>query len=154
MDSAGLSSVYFWLHDLKRKGISDAADDRIAGHVSDTIRARYNVKVQEFDPPRWQKVTICFCLNKHDKQSLTQTLYCLLKEEFGYDKIENLPATDFPRVLKFIGEYQDIAHKVYDVTSNIERGFVNAVKRQQKVKPSNVYRDVIASLKAPLALLA
>ena len=52
MDSAGLSSVYFWLHDLKRKGISDAADDRIAGHVSDTTRANYNVRLREYDPPR------------------------------------------------------------------------------------------------------
>ena len=52
MEKDGLGDVYFQLHDLKRKGISDAKDDRIAGHISDTIRARYNVKVQEFDPPR------------------------------------------------------------------------------------------------------
>ena len=89
---------------------------------------------------------------KHDKARLAQTLYRLLKEEFGYDKIENLPATDFPRVLNWIGGYQDIAHKVYDVTSHIERGFVNAVKRQQKVKPSDVYRDVLKSLETPLGL--
>lgn len=89
---------------------------------------------------------------KHDKASLAQTLYRLLKEEFGYDKIENLPVTDFPRVLSWIGGYQDIAHQVYDVTGNIERGFVNAVKRQQKVKPCDVYRDVLASLEAPLRL--
>jgi integrase len=51
MEAAGLGSIYFWLHDLKRKGISDAADDRIAGHISDKVRANYNVKYQEFDAP-------------------------------------------------------------------------------------------------------
>lgn len=52
MEAAGLGEIYFWLHDLKRKGISDADDDRIAGHVSDTTRANYNVKHQQFDPPK------------------------------------------------------------------------------------------------------
>ena len=51
MQKAGLGDVYFMLHDLKRKGISDSKDDRIAGHVSDSIRANYNVKIQQYDPP-------------------------------------------------------------------------------------------------------
>lgn len=51
MEATGLGEVYFWLHDLKRKGISDATDDRIAGHVCDSTRANYNVKLQEFDAP-------------------------------------------------------------------------------------------------------
>ena len=41
----------FWLHDLKRKGISDAADDRIAGHISDSTRANYNVKIHHYKAP-------------------------------------------------------------------------------------------------------
>jgi len=42
----------FWrLHDLKRKGISDAADNRIAGHKSDAIRAAYDVRARAFDAP-------------------------------------------------------------------------------------------------------
>lgn len=88
-----------------------------------------------------------------DRQSLAQTLYRAMKAEFGYDKIENLPADDFKRAHEWLGSYQDIAHQVYDVTGNIERGFINAIKRQQKAKPRDVYRDVMASLKAPLALL-
>ena len=52
MHKQGLGEIYFQLHDLKRKGISDAEDDRIAGHVSDTIRANYNVKLRTFDPPK------------------------------------------------------------------------------------------------------
>lgn len=52
MENAGLGDVYFWLHDLKRKGVTDAKDDRIAGHVSDQIRANYNVKAQQFDAPK------------------------------------------------------------------------------------------------------
>ena len=51
MIGAGLAHVYFWLHDLKRKGISDAADDKIAGHISDSTRSNYNVKIQQFDAP-------------------------------------------------------------------------------------------------------
>jgi hypothetical protein len=88
----------------------------------------------------------------HSKANLVQTLYRLMKDELGYDKIENLPAKDLQRALDWIASYQDIAHKVWDVTSAIERGFVNAVKQQQKIKPHEVYRDVLSSLEAPLRL--
>jgi len=51
MKEAGHESHYFQLHDLKRKGISDAKDDMIAGHVSPVIRANYTVKLKLFDAP-------------------------------------------------------------------------------------------------------
>ena len=89
---------------------------------------------------------------KHDKQKLVQTLYRLMKAEFGYDKIENLPAADLPQVLDYIGSYQDVAHQVWDITNAIERGFIQAVKQQQRCKPNDIYRDVLAGLKAPLRL--
>ena len=43
----------FWtLHDLKRKGISDADDARIGGHRSASMRERYDTKVEVFEAPR------------------------------------------------------------------------------------------------------
>lgn len=50
MERRGLGKVYFQQHDLKRKGISDAKDDRIAGQ-SEAMRRRYNVKHQKYEPP-------------------------------------------------------------------------------------------------------
>ena len=52
MEKRGLSKTYFITHDLKRKGISDAEDDKIAGHKSDHIRAKYNVKLETFKAPK------------------------------------------------------------------------------------------------------
>ena len=45
-------SPLFWrLHDLKRKGVSDSADDRIAGHKSESMRDRYSTKLKSFNTP-------------------------------------------------------------------------------------------------------
>ncbi|WP_319548105.1 hypothetical protein [Desulfogranum marinum] len=52
MFAAGLQDVYWDLHDLKRKGLSDAEDDRIAGHKSEAMRNRYKVIVEKFKPPK------------------------------------------------------------------------------------------------------
>ena len=52
MEEAGHGDVYFQTHDLKRKGVSDAENDKIAGHVSDKVRSDYNVRAQEFDAPK------------------------------------------------------------------------------------------------------
>lgn len=87
---------------------------------------------------------------KHSHQSLAQNLYLRMKDEFGYDKIENMPAKDLHHVLTWLAHYETIAHQVYDVTATIEKGFVDAVKQRQQ--PSEVYRDVLASLQAPLRL--
>jgi len=43
--------MYWPLHDLKRKGISDADSDKIAGHKSEQMRQRYNVKIESFSAP-------------------------------------------------------------------------------------------------------
>jgi len=51
MREAGKSAICWNLHDLKRKGISDAKDARIGGHKSDHIRQRYMVKLEKFDAP-------------------------------------------------------------------------------------------------------
>lgn len=89
---------------------------------------------------------------KHRNLNLAHALYKLLKNEFGYDKIENLPSEDLPKVLSFIASYQDVAHQVHDVTAAIERGFVAAVKSQTKSAPQEVYRDVLTSLQSPLRI--
>jgi hypothetical protein len=52
MDQRGLSHIYFINHDLKRKGISDAESDKIAGHKSNHIRAQYNTKTHTFNAPK------------------------------------------------------------------------------------------------------
>lgn len=42
----------FWgLHDLKRKGISDATDSRIGGHKSASMREQYDTKLEVFEGP-------------------------------------------------------------------------------------------------------
>lgn len=51
MKKRNMSDVYFITHDLKRKGISDAEDDKIAGQ-SAVMRARYSVKHQSFKAPK------------------------------------------------------------------------------------------------------
>lgn len=38
MRECGKSDIYWDLHDLKRKGVSDAKDSKIGGHESDHIR--------------------------------------------------------------------------------------------------------------------
>ena len=45
------SPLYWTLHDLKRKGISDSENKRIGGHKSESMRQRYNVKTETFSAP-------------------------------------------------------------------------------------------------------
>jgi len=45
------SDLYWTLHDLKRKGISDSENKRIAGHKSEAMRQRYSVKTETFSAP-------------------------------------------------------------------------------------------------------
>lgn len=86
---------------------------------------------------------------KHLNQSLAQTLYQKMKEEFGYDKIEHLPAEDLQRALRWLQAYQGVAKRVYDMTTGIESGFIKAVKAQTS-HHDQPYADVLASLEAPL----
>lgn len=43
--------MYWTLHDLKRKGISDSENKRIGGHKTEAMRQRYNVKTETFTAP-------------------------------------------------------------------------------------------------------
>jgi len=52
MQQKGLSEVYWNLHLLKSKAVSDAQDDRIAGHKSEAMRQRYNTKTTRHKPAR------------------------------------------------------------------------------------------------------
>lgn len=45
------SPLYWTLHDLKRKGISDSENKRIGGHKSESMRQRYSVKTETFSAP-------------------------------------------------------------------------------------------------------
>ncbi|MCB1621188.1 MAG: hypothetical protein KDI44_10700, partial [Thiothrix sp.] len=51
MKEQGLEKAFWSLHLLKHKGISDAEDDKIAGHRSESMRDRYNHKIDSFKPP-------------------------------------------------------------------------------------------------------
>lgn len=51
MINRGLEKLYFTWHDLKRRGISNAKDNKIAGHKSESMRQRYKVNIEEFDAP-------------------------------------------------------------------------------------------------------
>lgn len=52
MFEESLDHVFWTLHDLKRKGVSDADSNRIAGHRTDKMRERYNVILEKFEPPK------------------------------------------------------------------------------------------------------
>ena len=52
MDAKGLGEIYWSLHKLKSKAISDALDNRIAGHKTEAMRNRYTTKRARFKPPR------------------------------------------------------------------------------------------------------
>lgn len=51
MKERGCNFEPWTLHDLKRKGISDSQDKRIAGHLTEAMRQRYDVKIHAFDAP-------------------------------------------------------------------------------------------------------
>ena len=54
MNDMGLDKIYWTIHDLKRKGISDAKDKGIGGHKSppESMKARYATKIESFKPPK------------------------------------------------------------------------------------------------------
>jgi hypothetical protein len=52
MESEGMGDVYWSLHKLKSKGVSDARDDRIAGHKSEAMRERYKTKIERHKPAK------------------------------------------------------------------------------------------------------
>jgi integrase len=52
MAEKGLAHIFFSLHKLKSKGISDAENDRIGGHKSEAMRNRYHTKLEKYEPPR------------------------------------------------------------------------------------------------------
>ena len=43
MRKENLGDIYWTTHDLKRKGLSEAEDDSITGHVSPEMKKRYRV---------------------------------------------------------------------------------------------------------------
>lgn len=52
MQDAGLGGVYWSLHNLKRKGITDSVDKKIGGHRSEAVRDIYDLSTERFKPPR------------------------------------------------------------------------------------------------------
>lgn len=49
-EGAITAADYFTLHGLKHRGLTDAKDDRTAGHKSEAMRRRYRHKLETFDP--------------------------------------------------------------------------------------------------------
>lgn len=66
----------------------------------------------------------------HCSASLAQTLYLQMKREFGYDKIEHMPLSQYEKAILWIRKYQPICHQVYDVSCFVEREFMRRVKEQ------------------------
>lgn len=52
MKKQGCEEKYWRLHDLKRKGLSDSANNRIAGHRSEKMREQYNTKPERHPAAR------------------------------------------------------------------------------------------------------
>lgn len=42
MESKGMEGIYWTLHELKHKGITDAEDKNIAGHKSESMKQKYD----------------------------------------------------------------------------------------------------------------
>lgn len=52
MEKKGLSHIYWNMHLLKSKAVSDAEDKRIAGHKSEAMCNRYDTKKHNYKPPK------------------------------------------------------------------------------------------------------
>jgi len=52
MEKAGICDVYWTLHDLKHKGITDSVDKNIGGQRAPSMIGFYNHEVEVFTPPR------------------------------------------------------------------------------------------------------
>ncbi len=52
MKEKGLSDIYWTLHQLKSKGISDSEDKHIAGHKTEAMRQKYDTKVHTKKPAK------------------------------------------------------------------------------------------------------
>ncbi len=50
MEKKGLGDVYWSLHKLKSKGVSDSDNKNIAGHKTEQMRQKYDTKIQVFQP--------------------------------------------------------------------------------------------------------
>jgi len=49
---SGMKHEYWAPHDLKRKGLSDAKNKNIAGHKTEQMKQRYNVKIDSIKPAK------------------------------------------------------------------------------------------------------
>lgn len=52
MDAKGLGHIYWNLHALKHKAISESSDKKIAGHKTEAMRLRYDQSLPEHSPVR------------------------------------------------------------------------------------------------------
>jgi integrase len=48
MEKKGLENIFWTLHLLKSKGVSDAESDHIAGHKTESMRNKYKTKIERF----------------------------------------------------------------------------------------------------------
>jgi hypothetical protein len=72
-----------------------------------------------------------------------------MKEEFGYDKIENMPARDVPQVLQWLERYEEVTRQVYLLTSQLESSFMQVVKSRHN-DPNDLFTAMLASFDPPL----
>ncbi|MCK5897366.1 MAG: hypothetical protein KAG20_11195 [Cocleimonas sp.] len=87
---------------------------------------------------------------KHKGVSLANNLYRQLKAEFGYRKIEAMPADQFNEALAWINKHQSVSHQVYDMTCYIEREFIKMLKAGDYTDVNQVPQQVLESYQAPL----
>lgn len=51
MKERGLSNVYWTIHELKHKAITESQDKRLAGHKTESMRNKYDHSIPQFKPP-------------------------------------------------------------------------------------------------------
>lgn len=64
----------------------------------------------------------------HKSASFAHTLYRQMKDDLGYQKIEQLPAELFDDAILWIKQYQPVCHEVYNLSRYVEREFMRRIK--------------------------
>jgi len=91
---------------------------------------------------------------KHSAASMAQTLYKQMQQFLGYDKIKNMLAEDFVRAMEWIQNHQPICHKLYNITSSLERDFIKHIKQGDYMNMDDVPDTVLSNCQAPLLEIA
>ena len=91
-----------------------------------------------------EQVANCTRYLHHKNQSFAQTLYLQMKNDIGYQKIEQLPQAKYQAVLDYIKHHEPITREVWKISTFLEREFIRHMKSHVKPKKEDVAGILIA----------